>query len=393
MERMGSETQMLKCTGCGTIFSDLSMGQCSRCGGILLVEYAPGYLERGQEALETRREGNGIGVFRPVLPEISLDSLVSLGECGTPYLEGTKLADQVGLASLWLKDESRNPTGSFKDRAISLCVSAAKSFGCKRIVAASSGNGAASAAAYGARAGIETIVVVPETAPAAKTVHAQTCGARIHRILGGFDRSYRYAKELAKGDGVMNLTTTFLSPMGVEGYKTIAYELYFQAAELPEYIFIPVGAGPLLYGIYKGFAELKETGRIERIPRLAAVQSQGCAPIARAWESGTKTVCWTDPGGVASAISDPLKGYEDNGDLAVSGILASGGFAVTVGDGEILAAGKMLGSMEGLFVEPSSASALAGLLKAKREGRILSSDSAALILTGSGLKDPGKYLD
>lgn len=382
---------ILKCIKCKSQYLDLSQGTCSACGGILLVQYAPEALRDGQNRLLHQREIKGISSFEPVLPDIKKDNWVTLQECNTPYIEGKHVREELGIHSLWMKDETRNPTGSFKDRAIALCVSAALELGVKRVVVASSGNGAASSAAYGARAGIPVTVAVPRGTPAGKVIHAQTCRGSICRIPGKFDKSYEYAKEMAKEPGTMNLTTTFLSPLAVEGYKTMAYEIYMQAGNMPDYVFIPVGAGPVLYGIYKGFEELCMTGRLKTIPRLAAVQSEQCAPIVRAWRTGGKTVGWENPGGIASAIADPLLGYEDNGDLTVKAIKGSGGLGLTVSDEEILAAGKLLAGKEGIFVEPSSAAALAGVMKAKAENFIDSSHDIAVLLTGSGLKDPGKY--
>lgn len=384
--------QFLRCKGCGQIFTDFSLSKCSCCGGILIVDYSDECLREGSGCLVTGGGDLGIYAFQDLLPHISPSNRVSLKEGHTPYIRGTNLEKETGQSSLWLKDESRNPTGAFKDRALSLCVSMAKELGYQKVVVASSGNGAASTSAYGAKAGLETSVVIPEETPEGKTIHAMVCGAQMNRIPGKFNKSYEFAEHLAETGGFMNLTTTFLSPLGVEGYKTIAYEIYLQSEVLPDYIFIPVGAGPLLYGIYKGFDELVRMGRTAAVPKLAAVQSTGCAPVVRAWEEGKAVAMWENPHGVASAIADPLAGYEDNGDLAVDAVNASNGFAVAVEDQDILEAGKMLARTEGIFVEPSSAAALAGLLKAREKGLIGPDAKAVLILTGSGLKDPLKYM-
>lgn len=388
---MGNKKTILKCTVCGKCYKDVTISACETCGGILLFEYPDKILLEGQKELERERQWTSIQAFEPLLPEIEKGKWVSLNECGTPYLEGKRVKTVCDVKSIWFKDEGRNPTGSFKDRAISLCMSKALDMGCDKVIVASSGNGAASVSAYAARAGVNAIVVIPETTPEGKIIHAQTCQAQINRISGSFDKSFQVARSLAEETASMNLTTTFLSPMGVEGYKTIAYEIYAQAQTLPQYIFIPVGAGPVLYGIYKGFCELKRTGQISELPRLAAVQSEGCAPIVRAWKTQKKTTSWCNADGIASAIADPLKGYEDNGDLTVAAICDSKGFAVAVTDEEILYAGKLLASQEGLFVEPSSAAAFAGVIRAKQEGQISADMDIAVLLTGNGMKDPMKY--
>lgn len=382
----------MKCTICGCEFEDMSLNKCSICGGILLVEYVGRDCKTACRQIAENWESQKEFVFEPLLPAMDAANRISLKEGRTPYIRAQKLGMKINQSKLWLKDESRNPTGSFKDRAISLCVSMAKELGYQKAVVASSGNGAASAAAYGAKAGIKTIVVVPETTPVAKTAHAATCGAEIIRVPGPFNCSYEAALKYAEKEQAINLTTTFLSPIGVEGYKTIAFEIYLQRKRIPDYVFIPVGAGPVLYGIWRGFAELSAGGLAEKIPRLVAVQSAGCAPIVRAWRQGLKTRAWEKPDSIASAISDPLTGYEDNGDLTVQALQASGGFGIEVDDNEILEAGRLLAREEGIFAEPSSAAALAGLLKARKKGELEDQKEAAVILTGSGLKDPAKYV-
>lgn len=384
--------QKLKCTKCGREFEDMSLSECSICGGILLVEYVGKDWKSACSHLAENWESQKEFIFEPVLPAVDAANRVTLKEGNTPCIKAQNLGRKINQDALWLKDESRNPTGSFKDRAISLCVSMAKEMGYGKVVVASSGNGAASAAAYGAKAGIKTVVVVPETTPAAKIAHASTCGAEIIRVPGPFNCSYETAQKYAKREKALNLTTTFLSPIGVEGYKTIAFELYLQRRKVPDYVFIPVGAGPILYGIWKGFSELAAGGMVKKIPRLVGVQSAGCAPIVRAWRQGSKTCAWEKPAGIASAISDPLTGYEENGDLTVWALRASDGFGIEVDDKEILEAGKLLAREEGIFVEPSSAAALAGLRKAKQEEKLENQKEAAVILTGSGLKDPAKYV-
>lgn len=391
MMKERSEQQGLRCSSCGRVFTDWTLSACQCCGGILLAEYSQEKVNAGQKVLSMCKKPDGIKSFAPVLPDIESPYWVSLRECGTPYLMAEHLEEACGVHSLWLKDETRNPTGSFKDRAIALCISMARQLKYDKVAVASSGNGAASVSAYAARAGVEAMVVVPETTPDAKMMHAQICGAKVVRVSGSFERSFAYAGEIAARGEAMNLTTTFQSPVGVEGYKTIAYEIAAQATLLPDVVVVPTGAGPVLYGIYKGFLEMKQSGTIARIPRMAAVQSKGCAPIVRAWDNREKVVAWEHPTSVASAISDPLKGYENNGDFVLDAVYNSGGFAIAVDDCHILDAGRLLAAKEGIFTEPASAAALAGVREAKKRGLVADAETVAIILTGSGLKDVPAY--
>lgn len=382
----------LRCTQCGEIHPAWIETRCKRCGGILEAGYdsadLKGTFEQGSPSLK-----HGIFRFAAALPPVSPENRVSLAEANTPCIPSVRLAQQLGFANVLFKDETRNPTGSFKDRPISVCVSVAKECGCKRVVVASSGNGAASVAAYSARAGLENAIFVPEGTPDGKVAQALSYGGNVVRVPGDFSNCFKHAIEAAESPGTLNLTTTFLSPFGLEGDKTIAYELFAQTQALPEAVFIPVGAGPILYGIYKGFRELLHCGCISRIPRLIAVQAQGCAPIARAWRTGEKVRAWENASTAASAICDPLRGYEQDGDLTVQAIRESGGAAVVVSDEEILYWGSQLAQCEGLFAEPASAASVAGLAKAKADLGLDKTGTAACILTGSGLKDPSAYLN
>lgn len=386
------EAVRLVCTSCGHVEARLDAGRCARCGGIVLAQYEKAYLDRGIDTIDFKHLKKGIFQFDGVLPPVQQKNRVTICEAGTPLVDARRLREKIGCGQLLIKDETQNTTGSFKDRPISVCLSVAKELGCHRVVVASSGNGAAAVAAYSASAGMENTVFVPERTPDAKVAQALAYGGRVVRVPGNFSNSYSQAIEAAKQDGVLNLTTTFLAPFGVEGDKTIAYELYAQCDPLPDHVVIPVGAGPVFYGVYKGFAELLAAGRIDRMPRLHAVQAQGCAPIVRGFRERSAVKAEVQPSTIASAICDPLIGYEENGDLTIQAIRASNGTAMAVSDEEILRWGKLLAGTEGLFAEPASAAAIAGVYQATCSGVIGQHERVAAIITGSGLKDATAYL-
>lgn len=365
---------------------------CRCCGGILTVEYEEPYLKKAAALLKNRRK-NSMWDFMEVLPPAAVEHIVTLGEGMTRLKKSRRLGEELGISGLFYKDETENPTGSFKDRPVSVCVSMAKEFNCSGIAASSSGNGGAAAAAYGTAGEIGTAIFVPETTPAGKVAQALAYGGNVFKVKGDFSNSYRAAMEMAEKKNFMNVTTTFLNPYGVEGDKIIAFELWEQLSKVPDYIFIPVGAGPILYGIYKGFRELESMGLIDRLPALVCVQSAGCAPIASAFLEKRKVTCWNRPETIASAISDPLDGYEQDGDLTIEAVEATEGTAVIVSDEEIREAGLLLARKDDIFVELSTASVIAGIKKLIKSGSIQKDSVCVCLLTGHGLKDSGGYMD
>ncbi len=374
----------LHCTGCGRTYALSNSLNCAVCGGILLVEYD----RRVQYVPSAPAAGlSSIWRYRDMLPQVKTQNIVSLGEGNTP------LSPSRHHASLYFKDEGRNPTGSFKDRPTSVCITMAKEFGCSSIVTASSGNGAASASCYASVCGLASTIFVPAATPAAKVAQAISYGGNVIRVEGDFSRSFEMAKHAAHDTGVMNVTTTFLNPFGVEGDKTIAYEIYEQLGRCPDTICIPVGAGPIVVGVYRGFRDICSVFQEEKMPKIIAVQAEGCAPIVRALQNSRPVRSERNPKTIAGAISDPLHGYEQDGDLAAEVIVQSGGTGVLVSDEQIISAGLLLARKEGMFVEPSSAAAYAGYLNILDEGDIDLSGMTVCILTGNGLKESSAYVD
>jgi len=380
-----------RCIGCGTRYPLDILYKCERCGGILDIEYdyeeaARVVAARGlSDELET-----GIWKYRPFLPVGDGANAVTLGEGGTALFQCDRLASRLGFEALYVKDETREPTGSFKDRPVAVAITKALEFGVDTVVTSSSGNAGASVAAYAARAGLRCVVFVPSTTPTGKLAQIAMYGAKVIPVEGSCSDTYRLAQIVAKRNGWLNVTTTFLSPYPTEGDKTIGYEIAEQLGWQPaDWVIVPIGAGPLLVGAFKGFEELHKLGFISSLPRMVGVQAEGCAPIAKAFEEGRSEVEeWSDkPVTVATGIADPLVGYEDDGTYTLQIIRRSGGAALTVSDNEILQAAVYLSKTEGLFAEPTGAASIAGAMKLLHCGEIKRDDTVVCIVTGNGLKD------
>ncbi len=320
---------------------------------------------------------------------------LNLGEGGTPLARASKVGRRIGMEELWFKCDHLNPSGSFKDRSAAVGIARAREQGCTGIICASSGNAASAAATYAARAGLPAYLVVSSRAPKSKLSASVAHGARVFRVAGDFSRAFAAAREAAAEVGLANLTTTYVNCYACEGNKSVAYELYEQMGRVPDWVVVPVGSGPLLYGVWKGFEELRRFGLVEETPRLMAVQPEGCAPIARAFETETEVVPWEHVDTVVSGLDDPLLGYERDGILTLNTVRESGGVALAVSDEDTLEAGGLLAQDEGIFVEPAAATSVVGTSVAKRLGHIDESEAVVCLLTGHGLKyqahmtDPG----
>ena len=376
----------LVCARCGYIESALDAYKCLTCGYILEVRYDT--LSAFHPKL-----GGDMWRFLDVLP-FSASGPVSLGEGMTPLTPAGRLAAFLGHPALFIKNECLNPTGSFKDRALSVCVTAARELKKDGIVVASSGNGAASAAAYAAYAGMDITVLVPASTPEAKVTQARMCGAKLIKIPGDFTNCYKRAQEMGEA-GYYNVTTTFLNPYTMEGYKTIGFEIFLQLGGVPDWIILPVGAGPILGGVYKAFLELEQAGYANGMPRLVAVQAENCAPIVRAFLAGEAVKA---PDEVyptaASALADPLRGYEEDGDYTIDCIRKSGGTALSLDEAEILQSAKLLAEHSGIYAEPGGAVSLLAAKKLIDAGEIKPCETLVLVATGHGLKfDYSKALE
>jgi len=328
----------------------------------------------------------------PVLPISDPGSIVSLGEGGTPCVRASRLGAAQG-AAVWLKHEAANPTGSFKDRQVSVGISHARECGQSEFYVVSSGNVAAAAAAYSARAGARCWVITPATAPAAKLAQVQLCGARVVRVSGATAGQLFDLAEAAAGRfGWHPLSTAARSdPFNIVGARTIAGELLAQVPEALDWVIAPVGGGGLLGSLWQGFQEAAALRPGMPLPRLVGVQPSGCAPFVRAVAQGQTAAQaladpWQQVDTIAGGLADDIP---FDAHVALPAVRESRGTALAVSDDEIRAAQRLLAESEGLFIEPSAAVSIAGLRRLLDDGTITRGQTVACLLTGSGLKDVG----
>lgn len=333
----------------------------------------------------TTGASQGIWRFAGRLAGLDAGPRVTLGEGATPLVAAPRLAEAIGIATLYLKLESQNPTGSFKDRGSAAAVSAALAAGATQLVEDSSGNAGASAAAYAARAGLRCAIYAPASAPAAKLRQARACGARVVTVAGSRADVTRAAERAARARAVYHLNHN-ANEAFVHGTQTLAAELA-EALAGDYAVVMPVGGGSLLAGCHDGFAQLAPT----RSPRLFAVQPEACAPLVRALAAGWDAPLPVEAGPTIAGgitIADPPRGAR-----LLRALRASGGGAVAVGDEQIVRWGRLLARLEGVYAEPTSAAAVAGLAQLVATGTIPASSAAVAIITGSGLKDPERSGD
>jgi threonine synthase len=374
----------LQCVLCGVIYDPAEVTYtCPACGlaGVLEVHYdyeriAP-LISRAQLAEE--RDPTAWR-YRALLPvSYSHREAPPLAIGGTPLYPVMRLRARLGMKNLWLKDDTRNPSASLKDRASMIAVILAEG---KTVACASTGNAASSLAVQAASVGLPCYIFVPHNAPRAKVIQLLMCGAKVFAVQGSYDDAFDLCIEACNAFGWYNRNTGY-NPYLVEGKKTAGLEIAEQLGwQVPDSVLVPTGDGCIISGIYRGFEDLYHLGMIERIPRMIAVQAEGSPAIVRALE-GDGIVRPYPAQTVADGIS---VGLPRNGAMAVKIIRASGGFGVTVSDEEILAAEKELARLTGVFAEPSGAACYAGLLRLLGEGRIVRDEHVVLLVTGSGLK-------
>jgi len=326
--------------------------------------------------------------YRELLPLENDANLVSLGEGFTPLLEAKTLAGQCGVQRLWIKDEAQNPTGSFKDRGLSLAVSRAKELGVKKMAIPSAGNAGGSLSAYAARAGIEAHVFMPKDTPLANQIEAQQYGAQLTLVDGLITDCGRLIAERKAAEGWFDVST-LKEPYRVEGKKTMGYEIAEQLNwSLPDVIIYPTGGGTGLIGMWKAFKEMEELAWIgSKRPRMVSVQASGCAPIVKAFIEGKETA---DPWSQAETVASGLRVPQAAGDfLMLRALRESNGTAVSVSDDEMLAEVPRIGRAEGIFFCPEGAACVAALRRLTQQRWIKTTDEVVIFNTASGLK----YLD
>lgn len=377
----------LICPQCEAEYPLDNLYECTKCGYSLEVNYD--YSKVNVPLLsDSLRKGSTLWDFRQLLPVRDEKNVVTLGEGGTPLISSIRIGPQMGVR-LHFKDETRNPTGAFKDRPNTVGISMARDLGLNAVAIASTGNGGGSLAAYAAKAGVPCYVFIPESTSDGKVSQAIAHGATLVKVKGDYSCSYRLALEACRKFGWANLTSTYLNPYTMEGDKTIAYELYAQMdGEVPDWIVVPLGAGAMLSGIYKGYMELQRFGMVKKLPKMIGVQAKGCSPITGAFEAGLNEVsAFENPDTVAGGICDPLTGYPQDGTRTLRAIRTSGGAGVSVDDPEIMNSLYQLARQEAIFCEPSSAASLTAVNALLDKGVIYTGDSIVCIITGHGLKD------
>src|ERR1700754_2243298 len=360
----------LECALCGKKHEAQRLHNlCTECGKPLLVRYD---LERAatsltKESLPGRRAD--MWRYREVLPVLDDSNMISLGEGWTPLLQARNLGRQVGIPELYIKDESQNPTQSFKARGMTVAVSMAKELGVTKLAVPSAGNAAGALAAYAARAGLECFIFMPRDTPRANVVECEQTGAHVTLMDGLITDCGAEVARRKESEGWFDVST-LKEPYRVEGKKTLGYELAEQLDwELPDVVIYPTGGGTGLIGMWKAFDEMEALGWIgAKRPRMGAVQAEGCAPMVRAWAEGERHARrWEDAHTIAMGIRVP----QAVGDfLILDAVRASEGFAIAVADADIQQAVDDVGRKEGLLLCPEGGATLAGYRKARAEGLV-----------------------
>lgn len=334
------------------------------------------------EALKREAETRSLWRYSALLPVKDRSSIVSLGEGLTPLVKSERYGRAIGAESLSLKLEFMNPTGSFKDRGTTVNVSRMRELGISSALDDSSGNAGSSLAAYCAKGGIRCKLFVPSKASEEKLTQAEMYGAEIVRIDGPRAEVAMRAEKAWRG-GEAFYASHALSPYFIEGTKTVAYEV--AETGLPEHMVFPVGGGSLLLGAWKGFSELKALGRVSALPKLHCIQSEACDPVVRAFKKGSRITTPAEDGETIAAgirISNPVRGAQ-----VLEAVRESGGTAESVSDEEILKEQRRAATNAGVFAEPTSCAALAGVVRLVERGVIGKDEGVVVPLTGSGLKD------
>lgn len=370
----------LECTKCGERLSaQQPQTVCPKDGGVLYVRYDLQRLKKTVSIESIAGRVASMWRYAEVLPDAKP---VTLGEGFTPMLHSRE------YENVYVKDEGLNPTASFKARGMAAAVTMARHYGLKKLAAPSAGNAASALAAYAAAAGIEAHIFMPKDVPMANRVECETYGAHVNLIDGLISDCGRIVAERKAAEGWFDVST-LKEPFRVEGKKTMGYEVVEQLGwKLPDGIIYPTGGGVGMLGMWKAFEEMEALGWIgSQRPRMVAVQSSGCAPIAKAWDDGKSTSeMWAGADTLAAGLRVP-KAYGDY--LILDIVKKSDGTALAVMDDEIMQALQHWARVEGIFAAPEGAAALAGYRKLREQGFFRESDTVVLFNTGSGLK----YLD
>jgi threonine synthase len=377
----------LICTSCHLEFNPYQIQTfCPDCQAPLLALYDLKTAKNKLDRDEFKRRMPGMWRWKELLPVFNPEHMIHLGEGDTPLLSLKRLGSSLGLKNLFVKDESLNPTGSFKARGLSAAVSKAKELGISKVIIPTAGNAGGAMAAYAARGGLEAFIFMPKDTPIANIEESRIAGATVILINGLINEAAGMAGEKARSEGWFDVST-FKEPYRAEGKKIMGYELAEAFSwELPDVIIYPTGGGTGLVGMWKAFEEMEQLGWLEKKqrPRMVAVQAEGCAPIIKAFNSNS-LFCdfWINAQTIASGLRVP-KSFADQ--IVLSYLRESQGNAVSVSDEDILKAQKELAVREGIFAAPEGAATLAGLEILIAQGWVHPEEKIVLFNTGTGLK-------
>ncbi len=376
----------LQCVKCNKTFEAMPNSYtCPDCGmsGILdvIYDYSAISAEVNRDTLQKNKDFS-MWRYLPWLPVLS-ETAPPLRVGWTPVYKADRLAEVVGLETLYVKDDGLNPTASLKDRASAVAVAKALEAGADTIACSSTGNAASSLAGNAASVGLKTCIFVPERAPQGKVAQLLVFGATVVSVQGSYEEAFKLSMEAIEHWSWYNRNAA-INPYLVEGKKTVSMELCEQLNwDVPDWLVFSVGDGCTIAGAWKGMVDFYETGFIDRLPKMLGVQAEGCCPITIAFRSNEPVM----PAAEKTIADSIAVGVPRNPDKALRAIRQSSGSMINVSDQEILEAMKLLGSSTGVFGEPAGVAGLAGLRKAVSEGIIASNEKVAVVVTGNGLKD------
>ncbi len=379
---------ILRCIKCKREFKeDSNIFTCPNCGpfrGTLDVVYPLGDLKAKFKSLQLIHRCKSVyESFEDIFPYRSRNSLPSIPLGQTPQFKSSKLAKAAGMRELWIKDDGRNPSASFKDRASAVALAMAHEKGAKVIATASTGNAASSLATLAASTSLKAVVFVPRNAPRPKLIQIAIHGANIIQLDSDYDKAFDLCQEACVKFGWYNRNTA-VNPFTGEGKKSAALEIARDLGHAPDAVICPVGDGCIMGSLHKGFSDLYGLGLIEKFPRLYGIQAEGASPVVRAFETGGDLVPLDDVNTVADSIA---VGYPRDGLKALRAVGMTNGAMIAVSDEEILSAQRTLAEQGGIFAEPAASASFAGLLRLTESGQIDRGETVVVLLTGHGLKD------
>ena len=373
-----------RCVKCGREYEAVPNLTNCECGGILDIIYDYDYIKTNltKEKLAARGD-RSMWRYRELLPVEETTPNTPLRVGWSPLYEADRLANELGIAKLWVKDDGQNPTASLKDRASAMAVAKAQEAGAKVIACSSTGNAASSLAGNAAAAGLKTYIFVPSRAPKGKVAQRMTFGATVVSVQGSYEDTFELSKQAIDRWGWYNRNAA-INPYLSEGKKTVGLEIMEQLNwEVPDYIAISVGDGCTIAGLWKGLKDLYAIGFIDKLPRLISAQAEGCCPLNRAIANNEDWYPMEE-----NTLADSIAvGVPRNADKALMAIRESNGIVVNVSDEEIMAAQKLLGRTCGVFGEPAGVTGTAGIKKLCEQGKLPNDAKIVSVVTGNGLKD------